>query len=87
MAVGNVGHMPNDALFHAEANALLRAAGPYNGNLAGRALDVYVDRSMCPSCNTVLPLIGMRLGNPTVRFIDPVGDVSIMKNGRWQTVR
>lgn len=84
MATANLGHMPNNALFHAEANALLRAAEPHNGNLAGRALDIWVDRELCPNCNTVLPLIGMRLGNPTVRFIDPLGDVSIMKHGRWQ---
>lgn len=38
MATGNIGPKPNDALFHAEANALLRAAEPYGGTLAGRAI-------------------------------------------------
>ena len=40
MATGNIGHKPNDALFHAEANALLRAAEPSGGSLAGRCRSV-----------------------------------------------
>ncbi len=84
MATGNIGHQPNNALFHAEANALLRAAEPYSGSLAGREVDVRVDRRVCRSCDTVLPYVGIQLGNPTVRFHDPYGNVSTMRDGRWQ---
>lgn len=84
MATGNIGHKPNDALFHAEANALMRAAEPYGGSLAGRTIEMRVDRSLCRSCGVVLPYIGLQLGNPTVRFIDAFGRLKTMKNGQWQ---
>ncbi len=84
MATGNLGHKPNDALFHAEANALMRAAESYGGTLVGRELDVRVDRRICRSCDTVLPYVGLQLGNPTVRFRDPYGNVTTMRDGRWQ---
>lgn len=49
MATGNIGHKPNDALLHAEAvNALLRAVEPYGGTLAGRTIELRVDRRLCP---------------------------------------
>ncbi len=67
MATGNVGHKPNDALFHAEINALLRAAEPYGGSLAGRTIEMRVDRVLCRSCQSVLPSLGTEIGNPTVR--------------------
>jgi hypothetical protein len=53
----NVGRRPNDALFHAETNVLLRAARENGGTLAGRTLDVFVDNPMCPSCRRVLPYV------------------------------
>lgn len=84
MATGNIGHKPNDALFHAEANALMRAAEPYGGTLTGRTIEMRVDRGLCGSCEKVLPAIGMELGNPTVRFRNPYGAVKTMKDGRWQ---
>jgi len=84
MATGNVGHKPNDALFNAEANALMRAAETYGGTLAGCTIEMRVDRPLCPSCGVVLPYVGLQLGNPTVRFVDPFGNVSTMRHGRWQ---
>lgn len=83
MATGNVGHKPNDALFHAEANALLRAAEPFGGSLAGRTIEMRVDRPLCPSCDAVLPYLGAQIGNPTVRIIDGAGDIWIMRDGIW----
>lgn len=83
MATGNVGHKPNDALFHAEANALLRAAEPYGGSLAGRTIEMRVDRPLCPSCDAALPYLGTQIGNPTVRIIDGAGDIWIMRDGMW----
>lgn len=82
MATDNLGHMPNNALFHAEANALLRAeaGGRY---LSGRTIEMRVDRQLCPSCDRVLPLVGLRVGNPTVRIIDGAGDLWIMRDGNW----
>jgi hypothetical protein len=83
IATENLGHIPNNALFHAEANALLRAAAANGGTLAGRTLEIQVDRRICYSCDKVLPLIGLQLGNPYVRFRDGTGRVKVMKNGNW----
>lgn len=83
MATGNIGHKPNDALFHAEANALLRAAEPNGSTLAGRTIEMRVDRELCRSCEFVLPSMGTQIGNPTVRIIDGTGAVWIMRDGIW----
>ena len=83
MATGNVGHKPNVALFHAEANALLRAAEPFGGSLAGRTIEMRVDRELCRSCQRVLPSLGAEIGNPNVRIIDGTGAIWIMRDGTW----
>lgn len=82
---GDVGRRPNDALFHAETTVLLRAARNNGGTLAGRTLDILVDKEMCPSCDKVLPLVGVEVGNPTVTFTGPKGEMAAMKNGTWIT--
>jgi hypothetical protein len=81
----DVGRRPNDALFHAETTVLLRAARNNGGTLAGRTLDILVDKEMCPSCDKVLPLVGVEVGNPTVTFTGPKGEMATMKNGTWIT--
>lgn len=78
-----VGRAPNNALYHAETNVLLRAARANNGTLEGKALEIYVDRDICPNCEAVLPFVGKELGNPTVSFRGPGGKVRVMKNGSW----
>jgi hypothetical protein len=83
MATGNIGHKPNNALFHAEANALLRAAEPHGGSLSGRTIELRVDRDLCPSCDLVLPYLGTQIGNPTVRIIDGTGALWVMRDGTW----
>jgi len=83
MNTDNIGRYPNNAVFHAEATCLLRAARANGGTLAGRTIEVTVDREMCPSCEKILPLIGLELGNPVVTFVDPVGRVRKMHNGEW----
>lgn len=83
MATGNVGQFPNNALFHAEANALLRAAEPYGGTLAGRTIEMRVDRRLCDSCDVVLPPLAAQIGNPTVRIVDGNGAFWIMRDGIW----
>lgn len=62
----NVPYM--DAVFHAEANALMRAAEPNGGTLAGRTIEIRVDRPLCRSCGDILLAIGRQLGNPTARI-------------------
>jgi len=80
----NVGRMPNDSVYHAEATVLFRAARRYEGTLKGRTIDVYVDRDMCRSCDKVLPLIGQELGNPTVTYVDlRSGETATMRDGKW----
>jgi hypothetical protein len=71
MREDSVGYTPNNALFHAETNVLLRAAEANGGTLAGRSLDIYVDRKLCANCERVVPLVGLELGNPTLTFVDP----------------
>lgn len=83
METDYLGRHPNNALFHAEANALIRAAGAYGNSLSGRSITIRVDRVLCRSCETVLPKIGVELGNPTVTFIDGLGDVWTMRDGKW----
>jgi hypothetical protein len=80
----NTGYKPNDALYHAEATALMRAARMNGGTLYGRTLDFFVDREMCPSCDKVLPLIAREYGYPTVRFTDIYGNVHTLRNGVWK---
>lgn len=79
----NAGQAPNNALFHAESNILMRAARKYGGSLAGKEFDVYVDRPMCSSCKRVLPLLSRELGSPTVRFIDTRGNVLVLRGDSW----
>jgi hypothetical protein len=71
MSVDKLGEAPNNALFHAETNVLLRAAETNGGTLAGRSLDIYVDRAFCSNCQVVIPLVGLELGNPTLTYVDP----------------
>jgi hypothetical protein len=71
MSVENVGYAPSNALFHAETNVLLRAAEANSGTLAGRLLDIYVDRKICENCKSMIPLVGLELGNPTLTYVDP----------------
>lgn len=75
MNTDNIGQFPNNAVFHAEATCLLRAARANGGTLAGKVIEVHVDREMCRSCKQILPYIGLELGNPTVTFKDPRGRV------------
>jgi hypothetical protein len=84
MQTENIGQIPNNAVFHAEATVLLRAARENGGTLAGQTLEVIADRAMCGSCLTVLPKLGFELGNPTVTFIDNVGKRLIMRDGDWR---
>jgi hypothetical protein len=83
MATENPGQMPNNAVFHAETTALLRAARANGGSLANQNLEVHVDRPMCPSCDRILPIVGLELGDPTVTFIGPSGVPKTMRGGGW----
>jgi hypothetical protein len=83
METDNIGRRPNDALFHAETTVLLRAARANGGTLADQTIEVHGDREMCPSCDRVLPLVGLELGNPSVTFVEPTGETTTMKNGMW----
>jgi hypothetical protein len=70
MDARDIGRFPNDAMFHAEATFLLRAAGRNSGTLAGRIIEVHVDRDVCRKCLRVLPKLALELGNPTVTFVN-----------------
>lgn len=83
LSVDNVGQRPNGAIFHAETTTLLRAARVSGGSLVGRKLEIFVDRPMCPSCDGLLPLIGLEVGNPTVTFVGPGRTLKIMRDGKW----
>lgn len=83
MNTQNLGQFPNDALYHAEANILMRAAKRFGGSLAGKELEVYVDRPLCRSCEKVLPLLSKELGSPTVKIFDGTNRVLILRNGSW----
>jgi hypothetical protein len=81
----NIGQRPNNALFHAEADVLIKAARLNGGTLEGRSLHVVIDgRVMCNDCIKALPKLGLELGNPRVTFIDTRGVVRTMHNGEWE---
>ncbi len=75
MKTRNIGQKPNNALFHAEATLLLRAARAHGGNLAGQSVTIRIDRRMCDSCDKVLPYIIEQLGSPSLRVVQPNGNV------------
>ena len=77
------GRFPNNAVYHAETTALLRAGKLNGGSLAGQTLEVNVDRPVCKDCNVVLPLVGLELGNPTVIFRDPKGVTTTIRDGQF----
>ena len=79
----NLGQKPNDALFHGETTALLRAAKKRGGTLAGQTLTVFTDRRLCNNCEPILPYVGLELGNPTVTFVGPDGSTMTMRDGAW----
>lgn len=84
MQTENIGQIPNNSLYHAEATTLVRAATEAGGDLSYRALEIHVDNSTCYSCREVLPLLGVELGNPTVTYVNTVtGARTTMRDGRW----
>ena len=87
MATDNIGRIPNDALFHAETTVLLRAAKANGGTLAGKTMEVLVDKPMCFSCKGVLPYVGLELGNPTVTFTESrTGVRRTMRDGKLKII-
>jgi hypothetical protein len=77
----NAGQMPSNALFHAEATSLLRAARANGGSLAGRTIEIFVDDEICNNCKLILPKVAAELGNPTVTVTDNVGQKLTMRDG------
>jgi hypothetical protein len=69
----------------AGGRTFVAAAEPYGGSLAGRTIEMSTDRPLCPRCETVLPRVGLQLGNPAVQIIDGRGDLWIMRDGYWVT--
>lgn len=87
MKVANAGWKPNDSLYHAESTILLRAMKKNRGTLAGLRLEVFVDNPPCWSCQKVLPLLGLELGNPTVTYINTRnGERWLLRDGRFAPV-
>jgi hypothetical protein len=84
----NIGLKPNDSVYHAESTVLLRAARANGGLLEGQTIEVYLDRRVCPSCRTVLPLLTRELGSPTVIYINTrTGERLLIQDGRWVKVQ
>jgi hypothetical protein len=80
----NIGSMPYNSAYHAESIALYRAYRGNGGSLADRYIEVHVDNEMCRNCDQTLPQLGLRLGNPTVTFVNTkTGERSTMRNGEW----
>jgi hypothetical protein len=55
----------------------------FGGTLESQSLEVFSDRDLCRSCSTVLPYVGLALGNPTVTFVGTTGLSRTMRNGAW----
>jgi hypothetical protein len=84
METESIGRMPNNAIYHAEATTLLRAAAANGGTLSGRAIQINVDGQLCNNCLLVLPRIGLELGNPRIRIIDPTGRRGTIHYGQFR---
>ena len=80
----NPGWKPADALFHAEATSLMRWARAVGGSLRGRSVEIVVDRDFCSSCERVVPLLALELGDPEVTIRDPSGIFGVAKGGHWK---
>ena len=84
----NSGEVPNDSFFHAESTILFRAAEINGGTLAGRTLQVHIDRDLCDSCKNVLPLLGTNLGEPTVIFVNgKTGSTWLLRNSEVRKIK
>jgi hypothetical protein len=47
-------------------------------------LKLWLTNGYVIAANDVLPILGLQLGNPTVRFTETdTGRVSVMSNGTW----
>ena len=80
----NTGRKPNDAIYHAEANVLLRMARALGGSLRGQKITIHVDRDFCQSCDKVFPKIALELGDPEVTIVDPSGIYGTTQGGAWK---
>jgi hypothetical protein len=79
----DIGRIPNNSLYHAEATILMRMARENGGTLAGRAVEIHVDRELCYSCNKVLPFLVSELGSPTVTFVSTfTGERTVLSGSR-----
>jgi hypothetical protein len=88
MATNDVGRTPNNSLFHAEATILIRAARESGGTLAGQTLEVSLNNEICGNCRSVLPLLGIELGNPTVVFSNKrTGSMWLLQNGTIRSIK
>jgi hypothetical protein len=38
---------------------------------------------VCRNCKSILPYVGLELGNPTVTFIESDGSMMTMQDGKW----
>jgi hypothetical protein len=84
----NIGWTPNNALFHAEATILLRAAKDNGGTLTNKSVEIQVDREICDSCGKVLTKLGLELGNPYVVYVErDTGLRNEMWHGKWLSGR
>ncbi len=79
----NAGYWPNYAVSHAEATILLRMARENGGSLDGKQIEIHVDKQMCSACLETLPYLSRELGNPTVRFVYPLGNTRTLRDGQW----
>ena len=85
METKNIGEFPNNAAYHAESVALYRASRANGGTLAGKFLEMHVDRELCQSCQTILPNVALELGNPTVVFVNTrTGARNVVRNGNLE---
>ena len=59
----------------------------FGGTLAGRDLEITVDRTMCHACEYLLPHLGRHLGMREGVWYDDIGFQGIMHYGRWPSFR
>tara|TARA_R110002095_G_C4202346_1_gene235160 strand:+ start:318 stop:722 length:405 start_codon:yes stop_codon:yes gene_type:complete len=71
------------ALFHAEAHALMRAYEKTGGKLPSK-ITLYVDRLTCGPCQASLPKLAESMGIDQLTIITKNGHVGEIIDGKWK---
>ena len=83
MNTKDIGQRPNDAVFHAETNLLLRAARSSGGTLESQSLEVFLIEICVGVAQPSYPMLASRSAILQSPSWGPTGLSRTMRNGAW----